>query len=94
MNLTTWLLSMVGPVAARVLAALGVSFVSVTGLAVAVTTLRDLVLTQLGALPLAALQLLGLFGVWEALGMLFGCVTFVISWRSIGSTWRIARAGA
>jgi hypothetical protein len=94
MNLGSWLLSLAGPLAARVTAALGVSFVTVTGLTLAVSSLRSLVLEGIGGFPLAAVQLLGLFGIWEALGLVFGCLTFVVSWRTIGSTWRLARAGA
>ena len=81
MTLAGWLVAMVGPLMARLLTSLGVSLVVLTGATVAVATLKTSLLTALGTAPLAGLQLLGLFGFWTALGMVFGTWAFLLTWK-------------
>lgn len=90
MNLSSWLIAMVGPLTARLLAALGLSLVSVAGLAAALSTLRTTIMGGLDGLPLAALQLGGLLGIWEALGIALGAVAFVVAWHGT-SAWRFIK---
>lgn len=82
MPLATFLIGLVGPLAARLLTALGLTLVTMTGAVVAVGQLRDLALSNLNGMGSDTLQLAGLFGVWNALGMVFGTLTFVITWHS------------
>lgn len=91
MNFASWLIAMVGPLVARVLVTLGLSMVVTAGVSLVATALKSQVLQHLGAMPLASVQLLGLFGVWEALGMWFGALTFAVAWHSTAGSWRLAR---
>lgn len=83
MSFLAGLLSLAGPVLARVLAALGFSVVVISGVDVAVSSLKAAIVTNLATGPAAGLQLAGLAGVWVALGWLFGGVTFAVTYWSI-----------
>lgn len=91
MNLVAFLVGMVGPLAAQLIVSLGVSLITLTGLTVAVGALKTQVINNLSGLPLAGLQLAGLYGAWTALGMVFGCITFVLTWRSTKGFTAIAK---
>jgi Protein of unknown function (DUF2523) len=91
MNIAAWLIAMVGPMVARVLTTLGLSVVVMTGVTLSVSALKSVVLSHIGGFPLAAVQLLGLFGAWEALGMMFGALTFAVAWHTTAGAWRLAK---
>lgn len=57
MNLSAWIVAMVGPIAARVLSSLGLSMVVLTGAVAAFDTLLDQVIANIGGMPAATLQL-------------------------------------
>ena len=92
MNLASFLVGLVGPLMARWLASMGLSLVVLTGLTVATTQLKGLITSNLSGLPLVALQLGGLMGIWEAVGLLLGAVTFVVTWNSTKGFWSLAKA--
>ena len=92
MTLAAFLVGMVGPLMARWLAAMGLSLVSVTGLVVAYGALKAQVITNIGGLPAKGVQLAGLFGIWEALGIVLGAFVFVMTWRGTSGFWRLAKA--
>lgn len=92
MTIAAFLVGLVGPVMARWLASMGLSLVAVTGLAVAFDQLKADVITGIGSLPTAAVQLGGLLGIWEALGILLGAFLFVITWRGTSGFWRLAKS--
>lgn len=92
MNLASFLVGLVGPLMARWLASVGLSLVVLTGLTSAVSALKTQITTDLSGLPLAALQLGGLFGLWESLGIWLGAVTFVITWQSTKGFWSLAKS--
>ena len=79
MNLYAFFATLAGPIAARVLMAMGMGVVTVTGVTAAVDTLKTTILQNLGNGPTAALQLAGLSGCWVALGLVFGAVTFAVT---------------
>ena len=79
------------PILARVLVALGFSVVTLAGAAAAVDTVKGLVLSKLGAAPIAGLQIAGLAGVWEGLGMIFGAVTFTVTLFALTKAVRITK---
>lgn len=82
MNLTSWLIAMVGPVVAKILLTLGFSVVSIVGMDVVLDQIKALLLQHLQAVPAAALQVAMLAGVGEALGMLFGAIaTKLVLWQ-------------
>lgn len=91
MNLAAFLVGMVGPLAARLLVASGLSLVSVAGLAAAVTALKSTLTSSISQLPAAVLQLGGLFGIWECFGIVLGAVAFVVSWQSTRGFWMLAK---
>lgn len=92
MNLAAFLVGLVGPLMARWIASMGFSLVVLAGLTAAVTQIKGLIVSNIGGLPLVALQLGGLFGLWEALGMLLGAATFVVTWHSTKGFWSLAKA--
>lgn len=92
MSIAAFLVAMVGPLVARLLTALGVSLVTVTGLVAAAAALKSAVLSGIGGLPAAAVQLGGLFGLWQALGIILGAVTFVLAYRATSGFIMLAKA--
>lgn len=92
MNLAAFLVGLVGPLMARWLASMGLSLVVLAGLTAAVTQLKAQVISNIGGFPLVALQLGGLFGLWEAVGMLLGAATFVVTWHSTKGFWALAKS--
>ena len=94
MSIAAWLVAMVGPLAAQVLLSFGLSMVVLTGLSTAFGVLKDQVLANLASLPAQAIGLGGLFGLWEALGIYLGALTFCITWRSTKGFWALAKACA
>lgn len=91
MNFASFLLAMVGPMAARLLSALGLSLVTMVGLTVTATALKETITQNLAALPAAAIGLGGLYGFWEAIGMVLGAITFVLTWHATKGVWTLAK---
>lgn len=91
MTFVSILLGLVGPMAKRLLASLGLGLVTMVGLSITADTLTDMVIANLGALPQAAIGLGGLFGFWEAIGLILGAVAFVITWQSTKGVWALAK---
>ncbi|MBT9598649.1 MAG: DUF2523 domain-containing protein [Vitreoscilla sp.] len=77
------LATLAGPIAARVLMALGMSVVTIGGVTVALSSVKGSIIGNLGGAPYAALQLAGLMGCWEGLGLIFGAMTFTVSFWSL-----------
>jgi hypothetical protein len=92
MKWSAWLVDMVGPLAARILVALGINVVFFTGLTVAVESITSNVQSNLSGLPLGMLQLAGLFGIWEALGITLGGFSFILAYRAVSSSFTLAKA--
>jgi hypothetical protein len=92
MNLAAFLVAMVGPLVVRLLAALGVSLITMTGATVAFDAVKNQVLGAASGLPLAAIQLAGLVGVWAAIGMLIGAYSFAMTWASTKGFMALAKA--
>jgi len=74
-NFTTWVFSLVQPLVSRVLVALGLSVVSVTGFNVVLGVLKDQVISGVGGLPSEMYNLFLISGCGQALGILFGAIT-------------------
>lgn len=92
MNIAAFLVGLVGPLMARWLASMGLSLVVLTGLTASVSQIKGLITSNLSGFPLVAIQLGGLFGLWEALGILLGAVTFVITWHSTKGFWSLSKS--
>jgi hypothetical protein len=72
MTWASWLLSLVGPIAVRLLGFLGIAVATFAGVDVAFSTLQTWATSNYSGLPVAVLQLAGLSGIPQALGMIFG----------------------
>lgn len=90
MTLVTFIMGLIGPIAARVLAALSLSLVVLAGLDIAMGTLKTMVVNNLGAMPAATVQLAGLFGIGTCIGLIFGAMTFVVTWKTTATFWTFA----
>jgi len=92
MNLAAFLVGLVGPLMARWLASVGLSLVVLTGLTSAASGLKSQIMSNIGAMPAAAVQLGGLMGLWEGIGIWLGAVTFVLTWQSTKGFWTLAKS--
>lgn len=91
MTLAQWLIGLVGPVVAQVLLSLGISVVALSGATAALAALRSSLLGYVSGMTLQGVQLAGLLGIWEGVGIWFGAMTFVLSWHGAGSVLRLVR---
>lgn len=92
--LGAWLAGMMATLTAKVLLALGFQVVTITGVTVALATLRGMILTNLGAMPAAGFQLALLAGLGTGLGIVLGAVAFRLALWQIQSSVRILGVGA
>jgi len=91
MPLAAWLVAMVGPMVAQLLLSFGLSAVAFTGATVALAAVRTMFLSNVNSLPVSVVQFLGLLGVWESVGIMFGAATFALAWAAAGRTVRFVR---
>ena len=87
------LVSIAGSLTVRVLLSLGFSVVTITGVAAGMSTIKNQIISFFGSAPGPVLQLAGLFGCWDALGMIFGGITFAVTYSTITAGVRLAGAG-
>lgn len=80
------------PMVARVLVALGFSVVSITGVALAWSTVKGQIVSNLSAQAGAYVQLAGLGGVWVALGAIIGAMSFAVAFWGLTSAVRVMGA--
>lgn len=87
MGFAQLLLALVQPVLARVLLALGFSVVSFVGMDMVMNQVIAHAQSAWGGLPASILQLAGLAGIGQALGIIMGAVlTRVMIWQLSRST--------
>lgn len=91
MTIVAFLVGLVGPLMARWLTSVGLSLVVMAGLVGAIDALKSTALSNIGGMPLDGVQLAGLFGLWECLGMVFGTLTFCVTWASTKGFWTLAK---
>jgi len=89
-SLLAGLLSIAGSVTARVLMSLGFSVVAIAGIGASVAAIKSALMTSLNTASPAILQLAGLAGAWDALGLVLGGVSFAVSYWGLTSAVRIA----
>lgn len=86
-NIAAWLLSLVGPLAVRVLVSLGFTAVTYTGVTALVEQLVAMAQSNWSAMPVAVLQLCALSGIPQVLGMIFGAYAArVAMFAAVGMT--------
>lgn len=88
MSLTALLTALAGPLAVRVLAALGIGWVTYEGLGLAAQAAIDQLTTQWGQLPASAAQIASLMGLSQSLGIILGAV---VARLSISSFTRLGK---
>jgi hypothetical protein len=88
-NLSVWLVAMVGPVVAKVLTVLGFSIVTVTGMELVLGQMKDMAVGYFLGIPAAGLQMAQLAGCGQALGLIFGAMTAKVAWMQIENATRI-----
>ena len=92
MNLAAFIVALVGPVTARILVSLGLSLASVGGLSAAFGALKAQVIANIGGLPASTIQLGGLLGIWQSVGIVLGAYVFVLTWQTVtGPIWRLVK---
>lgn len=75
MKIGTWLLSMLTPLAGRLLTALGFSVVSIVGMEAILTQLKSSLMSGMGGLSADMFNLFLLAGGGQALGIITGALT-------------------
>lgn len=87
MKIGTWILALLEPIIARILAALGFSVVSVVGFDLAVDGLRNQLISSVNSLPVDVLGVFLLAGGGYGLGMILGAVAVrVLLWQIQNAT--------
>jgi len=82
MPLATWLLALVSPLISRILIALGFSVVSIVGMDLVIGQLKDMVKSNINALPSDLINLFLFAGGGVALGIIFGAIaTKLLIWQ-------------
>lgn len=85
-QLFAWLLAALGPLAIRVVAALGFTAVSYTGVTQLVGQLVTMAQNNWAAMPTAVLQLCTLSGIPQVMGMVFGAyMARIAMWAAMGA---------
>lgn len=87
MKLGTWLLAMMQPLLAKILATLGFSVVSITGLTFITDQLKAQAVSGFSLLSPQTVSLFVLAGGPQALGIIFGaCTTKLLLWQIQSAT--------
>lgn len=89
MKIGTWLLALVQPMLARILAALGFSVVSIVGFDAAVDGLRNQLISSVNSLPADVLGVFLLAGGGYGLGMILGAVALRVALWQIQNATKI-----
>lgn len=88
LNLWTWAIAAVVPLAKRVLIALGIGVLTYGGYSVLVDSLKTHVIEKWGQIPTTTLNVLTLAGFTEAFGIVLGAIAVRVG---IGAMSRLGR---
>ncbi len=75
MNIGTWLMSLIQPFTARILASLGFSVVTISGMQEVLTHLKQQFIQSANAMPADVLNLFLLAGGGQGMGIVMGALT-------------------
>lgn len=89
MGFGTFILSLVTPLLGRILFSLGFSVVTIAGMTAAITSVRNMFITQVNSMPADMLNLFLYAGGGVGFGMIMGAVTTRISIWTIQSGTKI-----
>lgn len=92
MKIGTWLLSLMQPMIARILSAIGFSVVTITGFELVIGQLKDLVKSGVSSMPADMLNLFLFAGGGQGLGMILGAITTkLLLWQIQSATQILGR---
>lgn len=87
MNIATFLMAMVTPLAGKLMVSLGVSVVTVTGMTLVTNQLKDQFVNSANTLPADMLNVFLLAGGGIGVGMVFGALTTrLVLWQIMNGT--------
>ena len=89
MKIGTWLMAMMQPLIAKILVSLGFSVVSIVGMDLLVTQLKDMVVGGVNSLPPDLLAIFLFSGCGVGLGIIFGAIATKLMLWQIQSATRI-----
>ncbi|OZA55091.1 MAG: hypothetical protein B7X79_16120 [Acidovorax sp. 17-64-282] len=89
-SVAVWLAALLPSLVGRVLAALGLGVVTVTGFNIAWDSLKSLILTNFGGMSADIMGLANLAGVGEGLGIILGAITARVTFTALMSAKKIA----
>lgn len=75
MKIGTWLLSLMQPMIARILSAIGFSVITITGFELVIGQLKDLVKAGVSSMPGDMLNIFLFAGGGQGIGMILGAIT-------------------
>lgn len=87
--LGAFLVAIAGSVATRVMLALGLGVITYSGLTYIADQIRAAALASWGQIPATVVQLLGLAGVGDAIGIILGAVAVKIALRPLSFIGRV-----
>lgn len=79
-----WLLSLVWPLAKKVLVSLGIGVVTYAGLSLIATQVAGEVQALWGQLPTSIMQIGSLLGIPQSVGIILGAITARVSFVAVG----------
>ena len=94
MPLAPFLLGLVGSLVGRVLASIGMSVVTITGVEATIGALKMSLIGAVGGLPANVLGLFLLSGGGAALNMVLGAISFRLTYWAITKTVRVLGVSA
>lgn len=89
----SFIATIIGPLLAKIIVALGISVVSYTGISLAFDSLSEQVMSNFSAIPQSILQLIGLFGVGVAIKMQLAAITAVIAYKTTVGAFSKVKVG-
>lgn len=89
MKIATFIMSLVQPLIARILTALGFSVVSIVGVTESIGAIKNQLVSSVNALPVDVLNVFLLGGGGIGLGMILGAIAFRLALWQIQSATKI-----
>ncbi|MPS94038.1 DUF2523 domain-containing protein [Comamonas sp.] len=89
MKIATFIMSLVQPLIARILTALGFSLVSIVGVTESINAIKNEIVTHVNTLPVDMLNLFLFSGGGICLGMILGAIAFRLTLWQIQSATKI-----
>lgn len=89
MKIATFIMSLVQPLMARILTALGFSVVSIVGVTESINAIKNEIVTHVNTLPVDMLNLFLFSGGGICLGMILGAIAFRLTLWQIQSATKI-----